>query len=77
MLQAAPAHGSGVRGRKGKPMGEKLLNYLVTKGYLSRTAADALHKEHMESGRSIRELIAEQSSVSEEHMLEALRGGII
>ena len=53
-------------------MGEKLLNYLVSRGYLSREAADQLHNEHLENGRSIRELIAEQGSVSEEHLLEAL-----
>ena len=53
-------------------MGEKLLNYLVAHGYLSREAADQLHNEHMESGRSIRELIAEHGSVTEEQLLEAL-----
>ena len=53
-------------------MGEKLLNYLVSRGYLSREAADQLHNEHLESGRSVRELVVEQGSVTEDHLLEAL-----
>ena len=53
-------------------MGEKLLNYLVSHGYLSREIADQLHKEHLENGRTIRELVVEQGSVSEDHLLEAL-----
>ncbi len=53
-------------------MGEKLLNYLVSHGYLSREAADQLHNEHLENGRSVRELLVEQGSVSEDHLLEAL-----
>ena len=52
-------------------MGEKLLNYLVSKGYLTRQAADALHSEQMEAGRSIRELIMENGSVTEDQLLEA------
>ena len=53
-------------------MGEKLLNYLVMKGYLTRDIADQLHSEYLEKGRSIRELVAEQGGVSEEQLLEAL-----
>ena len=53
-------------------MGEKLLNYLLSKGYLSREAAEEVHKEHLEEGRSIRELLAEHGSVTEEQLLEAL-----
>ena len=54
-------------------MGEKLLNYLVMKGYLTRDIADQLHSEYLEKGRSIRELVAEQGGVSEEQLLEALQ----
>ena len=52
-------------------MGEKLLQYLVSHGYLSREASNELYNTYLESGRSIRELLAEQGSVTEEQLLEA------
>ena len=53
-------------------MSEKLLNYLVERGLLTRAQADQLHNEHLESGRSIRELVTEAGSVTEEQLLDAL-----
>ena len=53
-------------------MSERLLNYLVERNYLTRALADQLHKEHTESGKSIRELLAEKSTVTEDQLLEAL-----
>ncbi len=53
-------------------MSEKLLNYLVEHGLLSLQQADKLREEHNNTGRSIREMITENSMVSEEHLLEAL-----
>ena len=53
-------------------MNEKLLKYLVEKSLLTQKQADQLQKEYRESGRSVRELIAEQGLISEEQMLEAL-----
>ena len=38
---------------------------------MTRQTADALHKEHLDSGRSIRELVAENGVVTEEQLLEA------
>ena len=58
--------------RKEKRMSEKLLNYLVDHGYLSRKQADQIYSEHRESGRSIRELLLERSSATEEQVLEAM-----
>ena len=53
-------------------MGEKLLNYLVSHGYLSREISEQLYNTYLESGRSIRELVAEQGTVTEEQLLEAM-----
>jgi len=53
-------------------MGEKILSYLVSHGYLSRAVSEELYNTYMESGRSIRELVAEQGSVTEEQLLEAM-----
>lgn len=53
-------------------MGEKLLNYLVAQGQLSREQADKLRQEHNESGKSIRELVAESGIVNEDQLLAAL-----
>ena len=53
-------------------MGEKLLNYLVDNGLLNCEQANQLRNEYIETGKSIRELLAEKSVVSEEHLLEAL-----
>ena len=53
-------------------MSERLLNHLVARGLLTREQADQLHKEHNESGRSVRELLSEQSLVTEEQLLDAL-----
>ena len=53
-------------------MNEKLLKYLVEHGLLTQRQADKLREEHTESGNTIRELVTEQSLVSEENLLEAL-----
>ena len=53
-------------------MGEKLLNYLVGQGLLTKEQMDKLRAEHVESGKSIRELLAEKAIVSEEQLMEAL-----
>lgn len=53
-------------------MNEKILKYLLTNNLITQKQADELLKEHRESGRSIRELVAEQSLVTEEQMLDAL-----
>jgi hypothetical protein len=39
---------------------EKLLNYLVTKGHLTKTQADQFLNKHRETGRSVRELLAQK-----------------
>lgn len=53
-------------------MSEKLLTYLVEHGLITQTQADQLRSRHNESGRSIRELLSESGSVTEEQLLEAL-----
>ena len=53
-------------------MNEKLLKYLVSNGLISQETADALRSEYKEKGRSVRELILEQSLISEEQLLDAL-----
>lgn len=53
-------------------MNEKILKYLLTNNLITQKQADELLKEHRESGRSIRELVAEQGLVTEEQMLDAL-----
>ncbi len=53
-------------------MNEKLLNYLEKNGALSQEQADALRQEHAQSRRPIRELLLEQSLLSEEQLIEAL-----
>ena len=53
-------------------MNEKLLNHLVTHGMLSQKQADQIQSRHIETGRSVRELLAEAGTVSEEHLLDAL-----
>ena len=45
-------------------MNEKFLKYLVSNGLLSQAQADLLRNEHKEKGRSVRELILEQSLLS-------------
>ena len=52
-------------------MGERLLAFLVSKGYLSQKVSDELYNTYIETGRSIRELLAEQGSVTEEQLMEA------
>ena len=52
-------------------MSEKLLNYLVEHGVLTRAQADQLLKEHYEEGKNLRELLTEGASVTEEQLLEA------
>ena len=53
-------------------MSEKLLNYLVAQGFLTRKQADQFLEKHNETGRSVRELLAEAGNVTEEQLLEAL-----
>lgn len=53
-------------------MSEKLLKYLVEHGLLTAQQADQLRTEHSDSGKSIRELLVEHGSVSEDQLLEAL-----
>ena len=53
-------------------MGEKLLNYLVGQNILTAEQADKLRAQRDESGKNIRELVAESGLVSEEQLMEAL-----
>ena len=53
-------------------MNEKLLNYLVREGLLTREQADNLYQEHLNSRRSLREILTEQGGIQEEQMLEAM-----
>ena len=53
-------------------MQEKLLEYLVSHKLITRAQADALRTSQQESRRPIRELVLEQTGVSEEQLLEAL-----
>ena len=53
-------------------MSEKLLTYLVEHGLLTQQQAQQLRAQHHETGKSIRELLAESGAVSEENLLEAM-----
>ena len=53
-------------------MSEKLLTYLLERGLLTAKQADQLREKQKESGKTIRELLAESAGVSEEHILEAM-----
>ena len=53
-------------------MSEKLLSYLVNQGLLTTEQAEQLRAKYNESGKSIRELLTEESAVSEEQLLDAL-----
>lgn len=53
-------------------MSERLLTYLLDHGLLTREQADQLRDKHQNSGKSIRELLAESGIVSEENLLEAM-----
>ena len=53
-------------------LSEKLLCYLVKQGLLTDEQAEQLREKHKESGKSIRELLAEESAVTEEQLLDAL-----
>ena len=53
-------------------MSEKLLKYLVEHGMLTQEQADQLRKDSVEKKKSIRELLSESGSVTEEQLLEAL-----
>ena len=53
-------------------MSERLLNYLVEHGMLTREQANQLRARQREGGKSIRELLIENAMVSEENLLEAL-----
>ena len=52
-------------------MGERLLSFLVSKGYLSQQVSDEIYNSFLESGRSIREMLMEQGSVTEDQLMEA------
>ena len=53
-------------------MQEKLLEYLVSHGFLSAALADELRSAQAETRRPMRELIQERSAVTEDQLLEAL-----
>ena len=53
-------------------MTERLLNYLVEHGLLTRQQADQLRNKHNETGKSVRELLTESGAVSEENLLDAM-----
>lgn len=53
-------------------MSEKLLNYLVAHGQLTEKQAEEFRTQNAETGRSIRELVAESGLVSEDQMVAAL-----
>ena len=53
-------------------LNEKLLAYLTRQGLLTQAQADKLHSEYMNTGKSVRELLAEGGQISEEQLLEAL-----
>ena len=53
-------------------MSEKLLNYLVAQGMITKAQADQFLKKHYENGRSIRELVTEGGNISEDQLLDAL-----
>ena len=52
-------------------MSEKLLAYLIERGLLTKQQADELREKHKETGKSIRELLAE-GVIPEEQLAEAL-----
>lgn len=53
-------------------MSERILKYLVENGHLSAEAANELRAQYKESDKPIRDLLLEQSMISEELLLEAL-----
>ena len=53
-------------------MNERLLKHLIEKGLLTQEQADALRQEHIDSHRSIREILAESGAITEEQLLDAL-----
>jgi len=53
-------------------LNERLLKYLMEKGLLTVQQADQLRAEQKTSGKTLRELISEQTQVTEEQLLEAL-----
>lgn len=53
-------------------MSERLLSYLIEHGLLTYVQADKLRKEHQDTGKTIRELLAESGHVTEEQLVEAL-----
>ncbi len=53
-------------------MNEKLLEYLLSKGLISRELAEELRAEYRSTNRSVRELLAENGSVTDDQLLEAL-----
>ncbi len=53
-------------------MNEKLLTYLLNQGLISQELAAQLRKDHIASGKSVRELLGESAHVTEEQLMEAL-----
>ena len=53
-------------------MNEKLLTYLVNRGLLTPAQADKIRADFENTGRSVRELLAEGGQVTEEQLTEAL-----
>ena len=53
-------------------MNEKLLTYLVNHGLLTPAQADKIRADFENTGRSVRELLAEGGQVTEEQLTEAL-----
>ena len=53
-------------------MNERLLTYLLEHGLLTAEQVDQLRDKYHNSGKSVRELLAESGAVSEENLLEAM-----
>ena len=53
-------------------MNEKLLNYLVQNGIITKEQSTKFLQEHRETRKSLREILTEQGNVLEEQLLEAM-----
>ncbi len=53
-------------------MNEKLLNYLLGKGYITKEQADSLREEYRSARKSVRDLLMEKGLVPEEAIVDAL-----
>ena len=60
------------RSERSSTLSEKLLNYLVQHGVITKEQSDKLYKEHLETRKSLREILTEQAGVQEEQLLEAM-----